>query len=834
MNEHEHETKKKPENEPAHDDVAKKAYAIYLKEGSPQGHAEQNWLDAGAQMPHASSDHPDDHDQHEDHAHMAANFRKRFWVSLVLTLPILVLSPMLQTLVGLREAIRFPGDFYVLFGLSSAVFWYGGWPFLKGFFEELKSRRPGMMTLISVAIATAYLYSGAVVFGLTGKMFFWELASLIDIMLLGHWIEMKSVMGASRALEELAKLMPSDAHKLMADGSVKDVPLNELAVDDKVLIKPGEKIPADGVIVAGESSVDEAMLTGESTPVARTTGGKVIGGAINGEGSLTIEVKGTGRDSFLSQVIDLVKQAQESKSKTQDLANTAALWLTIVALGGGVITFVVWQVLMGKDFAFAIERTVTVMVIACPHALGLAVPLVVAVSTALAAKNGLLIRNRVAFEGARKLQAIIFDKTGTLTEGRFGVTDTLLLSQDIDEETLRRYAASVDANSEHPIAKAIAGASEKKSPVENFKGIAGKGAEGQVEGKEIKVVSPGFLREQNIDLTDKRIEPLQAQGKTVVFVLVDGKLKGAIALADIIRPEAKQAIEALKALNIRCMMLTGDNKATAKWVSDQVGLDEYFAEVLPQDKAAKVKEVQSRGVLVAMTGDGVNDAPALAQADLGIAIGAGSDVAVETADVILVRSNPLDVVAILKLSRATYRKMIQNLVWATGYNVVAIPLAAGALYAWGVLLTPALGAVLMAASTVIVAINARLLRLEGQPKPDAKAGSKPEVGPKPEAKPDTKPEPNPPELKAEAKPEAKAEPQPQAKTPSDLTPQITERAYELYEKGGRQGDSAVQDWERAKREIQGPRGQNRRAVMVPHLLVSTVQLRLVVTRLGHG
>jgi len=426
---------------------------------------------------------------------------------------------------------------------------------------------------------------------------------------------------------------------------------------------------------------------------------------------LTIEVKGTGQDSFLSQVIDLVKQAQESKSKTQDLANTAALWLTIVALGGGAITFLIWQFIVGQEFAFAIERSVTVMVIACPHALGLAVPLVVAVSTALAAKNGLLIRNRAAFEGARKVQSIIFDKTGTLTEGRFGVTDTLVLSADIDEETLRAYAASVDASSEHPIAKAIAASSEKKLPVESFKSIPGKGAEGRVEGREVKVVSPGFLHEQNIEIGDERVEPLQAQGKTVVFVLVDGKLKGAIALADIVRPEAKQAIEALKALNIRCLMLTGDNKATAGWVSEQVGLDEYFAEVLPQDKAAKVKEVQSRGVLVAMTGDGVNDAPALAQADLGIAIGAGSDVAVETADVILVRSNPLDVVAILKLSRATYRKMIQNLLWATGYNTFAIPLAAGALYAWGVLLTPALGAILMSASTVIVAINARLLKI---------------------------------------------------------------------------------------------------------------------------
>ena len=753
---------------------------------SPNSPVKKSEQDEGTKKTKADHgpDEPKGHTSH--HAHMAADFKKRFWISLALTLPILVLSPMLQTLVGLREAIRFPGDVYVLFGLASAVFWYGGWPFLKGFLEEIKSRRPGMMTLVAVAIATAYLYSSAVVFGLAGKMFFWELATLVNIMLLGHWIEMKSVMGASKALEALAELMPADAHKLMPDGSVKDVPLNELAVGDKVLIKPGEKIPADGVIVVGESSVDEAMLTGESTPVSKKTGAKVIGGAINGEGSLTIEVKSTGKDSFLSQVIDLVKQAQESKSKTQDLANTAALWLTIIALSGGVITFLVWQVIVGQDFAFAIERTVTVMVIACPHALGLAVPLVVAVTTALAASNGLLIRNRVAFEGARKLRSIIFDKTGTLTEGRFGVTETLVLDEDITEETLRSYAASVDANSAHPIAKAIAAASETKLPVEGFKSITGKGAEGRVEGKEIKVVSPGYLRDQNIEVTDQRIEPLQAQGKTVVFVLVDGKLKGAIALADIIRPEAKQAIDALKALDIRCIMLTGDNEATAKWVSDQIGLDEYFAEVLPQDKAAKVKEVQARGVLVAMTGDGVNDAPALAQADVGIAIGAGSDVAVETADVILVRSNPLDVVAIVQLSRATYRKMIQNLVWATGYNVVALPLAAGALYAWDVLLTPAVGAVFMSASTVIVAINARLLRLKVEPQPDGKTEPQPD---------EAKAEPSQPdEAKTETQPEAKTE------TPSDLTPQIVKRVHELYEELGREAVKAVEDWEETERE----------------------------------
>ncbi len=722
MSKHEHSLKDEPATKPTQDDVAKKAYGIYVKEGRPQGHADRNWSDAEAQLQHAGAgpaDHPEHQDEHKGHqnhhAHMAADFRKRFWISLALTLPILALSPLLQSLVGIREAFRFSGDLYVLFGFSSAVFWYGGWPFLKGLYTELKSLKPGMMTLVAVAITTAYLYSSSVVFGLTGKMFFWELATLVDIMLLGHWIEMKSVMGASKALEELAKLMPSDAHKLMPDGSMKDVPLSELAVDDKVLVKPGEKVPADGTVVEGESSVNEAMLTGESTPVVKTSGGKVIGGAINGEGALTIEVKGTGKDSFLSQVIDLVKQAQESKSKTQNLADTAAMWLTLIALVSGVGTFLVWLVFMDRELAFAIERAVTVMVITCPHALGLAVPLVVAVSTALGASHGLLIRNRVAFEGARKLQAVIFDKTGTLTEGRFGVTDTLLLAKDIDEEKLRSYAAAVDANSEHPIAKAIAASSDARLSVENFKSIPGKGAEGQVDGRQVKVVSPGYLREQNIELADDRIEPLQAQGKTVVFILVDGQLKGAMALADIVRPEARQAIEALKALDIRCMMLTGDNQATAKWVSDQVGLDEYFAEVLPQDKAAKVKEVQSRGVLVAMTGDGVNDAPALAQADVGIAIGAGSDVAVETADIVLVRSNPLDVVAIVQLSRATYTKMIQNLFWATGYNVVAIPLAAGALFAWGVLLTPALGAALMSVSTVIVAVNARLLKIKSNP-----------------------------------------------------------------------------------------------------------------------
>jgi Cu2+-exporting ATPase len=642
---------------------------------------------------------------------MVADYKKRFWVSLIVTVPVLILSPMIQHFLGLGDSIRFSGDQYVLFGLSSVVYFYGGYPFLKGVLSELRATKPGMMTLISVAITTAYLYSSAVVFGLSGNILFWELATLIDIMLLGHWIEMKSVMGASKALEELVRLMPSDAHKVMPDGSVQDVPLSELNPGDNVLVKPGEKIPADGEVVDGETSVNESMLTGESVPVSKIKGAKVIGGSVNGEGSITAEVKKTGKDSYLSQVIELVRQAQESKSRTQDLANRAAVWLTIVALGGGAITIFVWLAIAQKDFAFALERTVTVMVIACPHALGLAVPLVVAVSTALSASNGLLIRDRVAFEKARNIQAIIFDKTGTLTEGKFGVTDSIIFDKDMNGEELLKYAASVEAHSEHPIAKGIVSSAKGTFPVQNFRAITGKGAEGNVNGRNIKVVSPGYLKEQNIRIDDERIQELSSQGKTVVFVLVEGVLKGALALADIVRPESKEAISMLKDMGIKCMMLTGDNKQVAKWVSEEIGLDEYFAEVLPDEKSAKVKEVQSRGLIVAMTGDGVNDAPALAQADVGIAIGAGTDVAVETADIILVRSNPLDAVAILGLSRATYRKMVQNLLWATGYNIVAIPLAAGVLYP-KILLGPALGAVFMSLSTIIVAINARFLKVK--------------------------------------------------------------------------------------------------------------------------
>jgi len=493
---------------------------------------------------------------------------------------------------------------------------------------------------------------------------------------------------------------------------VHDVSTEQLKIGDRVLVKPGEKIPVDGSVYEGETSVNESMLTGESKPVSKKAKDGVIGGSVNGEGSIKVTVQKIGKDSFLSQVITLVKEAQASKSKTQDLANKAAFWLTIIGLSAGTATLFFWLLFTEKDFVFAIERAVTVMVITCPHALGLAVPLVVASSTSRAAQNGFLIRNRSAFERARKIQAIIFDKTGTLTMGEFGITETLSMDSDFSEKEIIKLAASVEANSEHPIAQGIVNSVSKKYDVSKFKAIPGKGAEGVVNDKNIKVVSPGYLKEQNIKVDDSEAIKLQNQGKTVVYVLVESSVVGAIALADIIRPESKQAIQSLKEMNIKSIMLTGDNKEVAKWVAEDLGIDEYFAEVLPGEKAKKVKEIQKRGMIVAMTGDGVNDAPALAQADIGIAIGAGTDVAIETADIILVKSNPQDAVALIKLAQATYRKMIQNLVWATGYNAFAIPIAAGALYSWGILLNPAVGALFMSMSTVIVAVNAKFLKVE--------------------------------------------------------------------------------------------------------------------------
>jgi Cu2+-exporting ATPase len=569
-----------------------------------------------------------------------------------------------------------------------------------------------MMTLIGLAISIAYLYSTAVVLGFEGDLLYWELSTLVGIMLLGHWIEMRSVLSASSALEELAELLPGKAHRVKENGDTEDIPVDELKQGDNVLIKPGEKIPADGNVVKGESSVNEAMLTGESKPVDKSEGDEVIGGSVNEKGSLTIEISKTGDDSFLSQVMNLVQEAQQSKSKTQDLANRAAFWLTIVAITAGLITFGAWIFFTGQSFDFAMNRTVAVMVITCPHALGLAIPLVVSRSTSIAATNGFLIRDRAAFEQARNLDAVIFDKTGTLTEGVFTVTNILNYNDRFSNEEILKYAASLEKNSEHPLAKGIL---EKAGDVwdpDEFDSITGKGIEGKVNGKSVKVVSPGYVKEQKMDYPEDEIQEISSQGKTVVFVIIDDQLAGAIALGDEIRESSINAIKALHEMGIECIMLTGDNQQTADYVAKELGIDQVFAEVLPDQKADKVKEVQNQGKLVAMTGDGVNDAPALATADIGIAIGAGSDVAVETGDIVLVKNNPEDVTALIKLSKSTYQKMVQNLWWASGYNIGAIPLAAGVLYTWGVILSPAVGAILMSLSTVIVAVNAKFLKME--------------------------------------------------------------------------------------------------------------------------
>ncbi len=663
---------------------------------------------------HDGHHHDKGHDEHghhnghqEHHRKMMTDFKRRFWVSLVLTIPVLLLSPMIQDWIGADW--QFEGGQYVLFGLSSLLFFYGGYPFLRGLVDELKERSPGMMTLIAVAITVAYGYSSAVALGLPGKTFFWELATLIDVMLVGHWVEMRSVLGASRALEKLMELLPTEAHRL-EDGETKDIPLSELQKGDLILIKPGEKIPADGTVEEGQSEINESMLTGESKPVLREEGDEVIGGSINGSGSLKVRVKGVGEEGYLGQVVKMVEDAQSRKSKTQKLADRAAFWLTVVALLVGFATLAAW-LFLGREFTFALERMVTVMVIACPHALGLAIPLVVAISTSLSAKNGLLIRNRTAFENARRVTAVVFDKTGTLTTGEFGVSHFEAVSGDYSKEEVLRLAAALEAESEHPIGEGIlkkAKELELELPAaEDFNAITGKGVEATVEGKAIKVVSPGYLREESIDIPSGAKE---SEGETIVFVLENNKLLGYIALADQIRPESKDAIKALQEKDIKTIMLTGDNEQVAKKVSGELGMDGYFAEVLPDEKLDKIEELQSQGEYVAMTGDGVNDAPALAQADVGIAVGSGTDVAAETADIILVNSNPKDVTRLILFGRATYSKMVQNLIWATAYNVVAIPLAAGVLYQYGIMISPAIGAAVMSLSTVIVAINAQLLR----------------------------------------------------------------------------------------------------------------------------
>ncbi|TAJ47453.1 MAG: copper-translocating P-type ATPase [Chitinophagaceae bacterium] len=649
------------------------------------------------------------HEGHNHHAMMIADFKKRFYVVLFLTVPIMLLSMMIQQFLGVNWA--FTGSSYVLFALSSIVFFFGGWPFLKGLVDEVKAKNPGMMFLIGFAITVAYIYSVAIVFGLQGMDFFWELATLILIMLLGHWIEMKSIAGASKELELLVQLMPAEAHMVMPE-MVHDVKTDTLKENDIILVKPGEKVAADGIILEGESYLNESMLTGESKPVQKVKGDKVIAGAINGNGSIKVTVSHSAKDSYLSQVIRLVDDAQKSKSKTQLLADTAARWLTVIALVTGIATFLYWY-LTGQSLAFAMERMVTVIVICCPHALGLAVPLVVAKSTALSAKNGLLIKNRTAFENARKITTIVFDKTGTLTVGKFEVSKIISLQTGITENEIIRLASALEQKSEHPIATGIMQKGKDLSiPVpatDSFNAITGKGVEAVVEGKKIMVVSPGYLKENNMSIPPGFTVN---DTETVVFVIVNNLLAGYIALSDEIRPESSEAIRILKENKIKSILLTGDNSRVAKSVSDALGMESFMAEVLPHQKLEKIKELQSKGEFVAMTGDGVNDAPALAIADVGIAVGSGSDIAAETAGIILVNSNPKDIVNLILFGKATYKKMIQNLIWATGYNVIALPLAAGVLYKQGILLSPAAGAVLMTVSTIVVAINANILKIK--------------------------------------------------------------------------------------------------------------------------
>jgi len=655
------------------------------------------------------------HGQHggHDHAAMVADYRRRFWVALILTPPVLLLSPMIQRWLGLAESLAFPGDVLVLFGLATIVYVYGGWPFLSGFASEVRKKQPGMMTLIALAISAAYFFSAATTFGFPGEPFYWELVTLVAIMLLGHWVEMRSIMGASRALEELVRLLPDSATKIDADGTTHEVPISALQPGDRVLVRPGAKVPVDGRIIEGSSGFNEAMLTGESRPVSKTVGGTAIGGAINGANAVTIEVTATGDATYLAQVIDLVKKAQATRSRTQDVANRAASWLTYIALVVGFGTLFVWWLVLNAPIVFALERMVTVMVVACPHALGLAVPLVVAVSTSLSAGNGLLIRDRAAFERARTLHAAVFDKTGTLTEGRFGVSDIVLLGSGDENEELA-FAAAAESQSEHPIAHGIVAEARDRNltvpKASEVRNITGEGIAAKVDGQDIRIVSPGHLARLGKAIANPRLKQLEAQGKTVVVLVRDEEPRALFALADIVRPESKEAIAELKRLGVNPVMLTGDAKGVAQAVSEELGISEYFAEVLPDQKSQKIEELQARGLQVAMVGDGVNDAPALVVADLGIAIGAGTDVAVESADVVLVRSDPRDVAAILGLSRATYRKMVQNLIWATGYNTIAIPMAAGISFGTGFLLTPAIAAVFMSASTIIVAINAQFLR----------------------------------------------------------------------------------------------------------------------------
>ncbi|RJR12500.1 heavy metal translocating P-type ATPase [Candidatus Parcubacteria bacterium] len=644
--------------------------------------------------------------------HSTQMFFRKLWVSLALTIPVVLYADIVEKIFKWSPP-DFPGSEYMPLVLGSVVFFYGGGVFLAGAWRELQARLPGMMTLIGIAISAAYLWSIYAVFA-GEEALFWELTTLITIMLLGHWLEMRAVSGAQGALKELSKLLP-DTAEVIRNGKTEIIALSLLRESDTVLVRPGAKIPADGKIIDGESDVNESMVTGESKLVPKHEGDVVIAGTINGDGALKIAVSSIGEKTFLAGIMRLVAEAQASKSRLQILSDRAALYLTVIAVTGGITTLVAWLI-AGAEVGFAVSRLVAVLVIACPHALGLAVPLVASISTTKAAQNGFLVRQRLALEAARTVDTVLFDKTGTLTKGAFGVVDVWNTNGYTKDETLQ-LAASLDALSEHSIAKAVVAQAKEQglvlSETKKFEALKGRGVKAIIDGKEVMAGGGALLEDMGVSIPGElaaRVEDAGKKGQTIIFALKDKQLVGAIALADIIREESREAIRALKEMSIRSAMITGDSEDVARWVSGELGIDEYFARVLPDQKSEKVRELQKRGQKVAMVGDGINDAPALTQADLGIAIGAGTNVAIESAGIILVRNDPRDIVKIIRLSKMTYTKMLQNLFWATGYNVVALPLAAGALYAWGIILEPALAAVFMSASTVIVAVNAVLLR----------------------------------------------------------------------------------------------------------------------------
>jgi Cu2+-exporting ATPase len=650
--------------------------------------------------------------EHDHHAMMEADFRRRFFVVLALTLPVLALSPTIQDWFGF--SLTFSGARFILLALSTIIAFYGGQPFFQNARKSLRNGVLDMNVLVTLAVSAGYLFSVGATFLFTAVDFYWEVSTLVAVLLLGHWMEMRAVRGTAGALRELVKLIPPTANRVAGD-QIEEVPTSELQVGDLVLVRPGEKIPVDGQVLEGQSNINEAMLTGESKPVLKGPGDQVIGGTLNGEGSLKVRVTRTGADTALAQIINLVKEAQASKPRVQRLADRAAHWLTLTAVFVALGSFLFWYGAANREMVFALTLAVTVLVIACPHALGLAIPVVTTISTSLGARHGMLIRNAQATETARELDVVIFDKTGTLTRGEFGVSDVLLWGDWPEDDFLRRVAA-IEVHSEHVIAQGIVRSVSQRldgalPEPEDFRAIPGKGAAGRVEGHTLSVGNRALLADLGLQVPDDpRIGGLESQGKTVVFAAVDEKVLGAIALADMVREESRQAVSQLKAMGLGVAMLTGDSRAVAEWVARELELDRVFAEVRPEDKAAKVKELQAEGKVVAMVGDGINDAPALVQADVGIAIGAGTDVAIESADVVLVRNDPRAVADLIRLSQATMRKMRQNLFWATGYNVIAIPAAAGLLEPVGVLLRPEWGALAMSASTVIVAVNALMLR----------------------------------------------------------------------------------------------------------------------------